>query len=367
MRVLVTGAGGFLGQRIAASLLEQGVERLRLHFRGRPPRGLVEALQSRFPQAAIETAAANLLYRGELDAAVEGVDCVVHAAAGMRGAAADMFANTVVRTRNLLDAAVAAGVRRVVLVSSFAVYRTGVLETGAVHDESVPIEEVGIDKGAYAHAKTRQEHLVASYRAAHGLETVTLRPGVIYGPGSAGPSNRVGISAMGLFFSLGGRAELPLTYVDNCADAIAIAALRAPDGAAYSVVDDDLRPAPPTCAPTAPAASACTCCRCRTGHCCSARAHWWPTTAARRGSCRRSSPPTSCARSIAPSAIRTPRSRRSGGCRACRPPRGCRGRSRRSPAPEGRIGDVPAFQARWAGARIALRPEPARACAYRRS
>ena len=244
MRVLVTGTGGFLGRHVAASLLEQGVGHLRLHFRGAPPPGFVEGLATRFPAATIETAAANLLYRHDLEAVVDGVDCVVHAAAGMRGAAADMFANTVVGTRNLLDACVAAGVRRVTLVSSFSVYRTERLASGAVHDESVPIEEVGISKGAYAHAKTRQERLVASYRETHGLETVTLRPGVIYGPGSAGPSSRVGISAMGLFFSLGRRAELPLTYVENCADAIALAALRASDGAAYSVVDDGL----PDCA-----------------------------------------------------------------------------------------------------------------------
>lgn len=240
MRVLVTGAGGFLGRHVATSLLEQGVERLRLHFRGAPPAGLVEGLVLRFPAASIESASANLLYRGDLDTVVEGVDCVVHAAAGMRGAAADMFANSVVGTRNLLEACVAAGVRRFVLVSSFSVYRTAGLATGAVHDESVPLEEVGIAKGAYAHAKTRQEHLVAGWCGTHGLENVTLRPGVIYGPGAPGPSSRVGIRAMGLFFGLAGRAELPLTYVSNCADAIALAALKAPDGAAYSVVDDAL-------------------------------------------------------------------------------------------------------------------------------
>src|SRR5690606_32032097 len=166
MRVLVTGAGGFLGRHVAASLLEQGVDQLRLHFRGRPPAGLVERLAERFPSASIETVGANLLYRHDLDPATAGVDCVVHAAAGMRGSAADMFANTVVGTRNLLDASVASGVRRLVLVSSFSVYRTEGLATGAVHDESVPIEDVGISKGAYAHAKTRQEQLVDSYRRA---------------------------------------------------------------------------------------------------------------------------------------------------------------------------------------------------------
>jgi nucleoside-diphosphate-sugar epimerase len=48
---------------------------------------------------------------------------------------------------------------------------------------------------------------------------------------------------MGFFFSLGGGATLPLSYVENCADAIALVALRAPSGSVFNVVDDDL----PTC------------------------------------------------------------------------------------------------------------------------
>ncbi|PZQ33152.1 MAG: NAD(P)-dependent oxidoreductase [Stenotrophomonas acidaminiphila] len=240
MKVLVTGAGGFLGQRIARSLLQQGVEDLRLHVRQRPPEGLVEELRAAFPQARIEWAGANLLARDALASLVADVDCLVHAAAGMRGAAADMFANSVVGTRNLLEAAGAAGVRRVVQISSFAVYRTETLGRNAVHDESVPLETVGVDKGPYGYAKVRQEQLLDEYRARFGFETVVLRPGVIYGEGGGALSPRVGIGAMGLFFSLGGGATLPLTYVENCADAVAVAALKAPPGSAFNVVDDDL-------------------------------------------------------------------------------------------------------------------------------
>lgn len=240
MKVLVTGAGGFLGQRIARSLLQQGVEDLRLHVRQRPPEGLVEELRAAFPQARIEWAGANLLARDALASLVADVDCLVHAAAGMRGAAADMFANSVVATRNLLEAAGAAGVRRVVQISSFAVYRTETLGRNAVHDESVPLETVGVDKGPYGYAKVRQEQLLDEYRARFGFETVVLRPGVIYGEGGGALSPRVGIGAMGLFFSLGGGATLPLTYVENCADAVAVAALKAPPGSAFNVVDDDL-------------------------------------------------------------------------------------------------------------------------------
>jgi len=238
MRVLLTGAGGFLGNRIAASLKASGVERIRLQYRhGRPV--LLETAD-----AAVEGVQANLLHRATLPPLLEGVDCVIHAAAGMKGATADMFLNTVLATRNLLDAAVAVGVRRIVLVSSFAVYQSGALPRGAVLDERCPLEPTGVEKGAYGYAKTRQEALFREYAGRHGFESVVLRPGVIYGPGGAALSPRVGIRAFGRFFSLGGGATLPLTYVDNCADAIVAAALRAAPGSAFSVVDDDL----PSCA-----------------------------------------------------------------------------------------------------------------------
>lgn len=241
MKVLLTGAAGFLGRRIAQRLLARGVTDLRLHARseqGAAP--LATALQAEHPAARIEPAAANLLARGALAPLVRDVDLVVHAAAGMRGAAADMFANTVVGTRNLLEAAAAAGVRRIALVSSFAVYRTVDLRAGDLLADDAPIEATGVEKGPYGYAKTRQERLLREYRQAAGFETVVLRPGVIYGPGGGALSPRVGLNVMGWFFSLGGRACLPLTYVDNCADAVALAALTAADGAVFSVVDDDL-------------------------------------------------------------------------------------------------------------------------------
>ena len=243
MKILLTGAGGFLGKAIAASLLTEGATDVRLHYRRKPADSAIASLVANHPEAKVETCGANLLSENEVAEIVQGVDCIIHAAAGMRGAVADMFANTVIGTRNLLEAARAAGVRRIVLISSFSVYRTEHLGANALLSEATEIEPEPTRRGAYAYAKTRQEQLFRSFTAQAGIESVILRPGVIYGPGGSAISPRVGLSAMGLFFSLGNKVLLPLTYVENCADAVARATLHGPAGAVYNVVDDDL----PTC------------------------------------------------------------------------------------------------------------------------
>jgi nucleoside-diphosphate-sugar epimerase len=72
------------------------------------------------------------------------------------------------------------------------------------------------------------------------LPYVIVRPGAVFGPGKADLSGRVGINTFGFFIHLGGSNELPLTYVDNCAEAIVLAALKpGVDGEIFNVVDDE--------------------------------------------------------------------------------------------------------------------------------
>jgi nucleoside-diphosphate-sugar epimerase len=69
---------------------------------------------------------------------------------------------------------------------------------------------------------------------------VILRPGYVYGPGNEAISSRVGISTFGPFLHFGGSNPLPMTYVDNCAEAIVLAGLRpGVSGEIFNVVDDD--------------------------------------------------------------------------------------------------------------------------------
>lgn len=240
MKILITGSGGFLGARIVRSLLAAGQFNLRCQIREGRGVEKLQALARDLGIPPLEVVPCNLLSRPDTAKLVEGVDLIIHAAAGTRGTPADMMLNTVVATRNLLEAAVAAGTKRLAIVSSFAVYNTETLANGALLDERSPVEAVGIDKGPYALSKVRQEQLVMDYQRRHGFECVFIRPGVIYGEGGPAMSSRVGIRALGWFASLGGSCLLPLTHVDNCADAVVAAALRGAPGAIFNAVDDDL-------------------------------------------------------------------------------------------------------------------------------
>jgi nucleoside-diphosphate-sugar epimerase len=247
VKVLVTGATGFLGSRLVERLLAHGEKDIRCLVRTGSDRSNLDALAASHPGAKIEAFTGSLANKQAAAAALEGVGVVYHLAASLAGAPADMFLNTVVTSKNLLDAvadrlsARPSDRLKIVLVSSFGVYGVADRPRGGLLDESNPLEDHPERRDVYSQAKLRQEKLFHEYQKRLGFSLVVLRPGVIYGPGGSRMSVRVGLDLAGIFLYLGGKNLLPLTYVDNCAEAIAVAGQSdAANGQVFNVVDDDL-------------------------------------------------------------------------------------------------------------------------------
>ena len=78
------------------------------------------------------------------------------------------------------------------------------MSRGQVLTEDSPLDaKLGHRNDPYAYGKLKQDELVASYAASHGLRYVTVRPGVVIGPGKPRINGRVGHDAFGVFLHLG--------------------------------------------------------------------------------------------------------------------------------------------------------------------
>lgn len=206
MKALVTGGGGFLGRRIVELLLAEGHE-VRFLARGHYPQ--VEALGAKGMQV-------DLRDRDKLPEAVDGIDTVFHVAAkaGVWGPREEYLAINVDGTRNLLDAAEAAGVSRFLYTS-----------TPSVVSYDDPIENGPQDlpyarsyKAYYPETKAEAERMVLQANSRH-LATVALRPHLIFGPGDPHLLPRFVEAALkGRLRIIGdGTNEVDFTFVDNAA------------------------------------------------------------------------------------------------------------------------------------------------------
>jgi nucleoside-diphosphate-sugar epimerase len=204
----------------------------------------IEAIIQRRPFGTrIDVLAGNLLSREDCQAACRGALLILHLAAGTgEKSFPDAFMNSVVATRNLLDASLQHGsLRRFVLVSSFTVYNNRRKPRGRQLDESCPVEEHPELRDAYCFAKVKQEQLVCDYGKKFGIPYVVVRPGSVYGGSKDYIDGRVGLGTFGFFLHLGGSNTIPFTCVDNCAEAIVLAGLvKGVEGEVFNVVDDDL-------------------------------------------------------------------------------------------------------------------------------
>lgn len=167
---LVTGGTGFIGAHLVRTLHEHGQT---VRTCGRRPR------PATLPQA-VDYRQADLIGAEPLDALVDGVEVVYHVAgaASSTSTPEQMEAVNVAGTEQLLQAALAAGVRRVVHVSTSSVYGKEVALPQPVSEDAECHPGAG-----YAASKWRAEQVAWEY-ADKGLPLVVLRPVTVYGPGA---------------------------------------------------------------------------------------------------------------------------------------------------------------------------------------
>jgi nucleoside-diphosphate-sugar epimerase len=241
--ILVTGSSGFIGSRVVETLLRYGFNNIRCFVRPASHLKRLKEALDRFPNGkSAELVEGDLLSAADCRKATEGVSVVYHLAAGIEKSFAGAFMNSVLTTRNVAGAFLKYGEpKRFVNVSSFAVYSNVKLKRGALLDETCPLEDAAQQRfDPYGYAKLKQDQLVMEYGRERNLPYVIVRPGAVFGPGKPKLSGRVGIDTFGFLIHLGGSNPLPLTYVDNCAEAIVLAGLKpGVEGEIFNVVDDD--------------------------------------------------------------------------------------------------------------------------------
>lgn len=230
MKVLATGASGFLGRAVVRALQDAGHEVRTLQRRPSGVAGADDRLGSVTDPDAVA-------------AAVAGVDGVVHLAAkvSLAGDPAQFRAVNVEGTRTLLDAAEAAGVTRIVHVSSPSVAHAGHALAGVGAEPADPAAA----HGEYARTKAEAE-VLALDRAGKPASLVAIRPHLVWGPGDTQLIARVVARARRGTLPLldGGTALIDSTYVDNAASGIVAALARVDEvsGRVYVLTNGEPRP-----------------------------------------------------------------------------------------------------------------------------
>ena len=238
MRVFVAGATGALGVPLVRRLVASGHEVTGLTRSGAKA-ALVRDLGA-------TPAVADALDAATLGAAVaeSAPDAVVHALTALpkRGPLriSELAATDRVRTRgtaNLIEAAVAAGARRLVGESVALVYG----DTGeAVATEARPARAPHPALQSSMDAVTSLEDQVLKASRAGRIEGVVLRYGIFYGPGVASTDFMLRTLRRRMFPLLGGgRSVVSWIHVDDAAGATAAALTRGQPGEVYNVVDDE--------------------------------------------------------------------------------------------------------------------------------
>jgi len=229
---LVTGASGFLGSSLVASLCRRGIK---VRALARPTSDL-----RRLSGLGAEIVRGDVCDASSLREAACGQQIVFHAAAKVPdwGSRREFFQANADGTRNMVAACQDAGVERLVHVSSLTVL--GLPRRGAVVDEQSPYDPSPHD--AYTASKIEAERIVREAHGQRGLQTVAVRPGAIWGVGDPSITPRIAALLRRGRAVYIGRANngLALSHVDNLTLGLRLAAeTPAAAGQVYHLTDGE--------------------------------------------------------------------------------------------------------------------------------
>lgn len=225
-RALVTGANGFIGSNLANVLSGRGLDVRCFILAGTDENAL---------PAGAEVARGDITNPASLEGVMDGVDVVFHLAAAVRdwGPAPLFMRVNVEGTRNVLEEAKRARVKRFVLVSSLAIHRFRNIDNG---DEDLAADNTALP---YAHSKILAEDLCRKAHEGGGIETTIVRPGLFpFGPNDMTSFYPLAVNIGRMSHVRGGRALLCTAYVENLVDGIALCGLHpAAAGRTYVIAD----------------------------------------------------------------------------------------------------------------------------------
>lgn len=235
MKVLITGATGFVGSYLVRALLQRGDSvRVLARSSGKsaPLRGM-----------GVEVRLGDLGTPDSLEGLADGIDVIFHLARPSASASSAVFEHIdVAGTERLLAEAERAGVKRLVYPGTLSAYPLAEHPDGAVIDERCTFDDTG-RLGNYARSKARAEAAVIAANARGRIEGVIVRLGLVFGIGTsvlpAHVCQRITRDRVILFGD--GNIPLPLTYIDNAVDALILGAtVPGIGGESFNIVDDEV-------------------------------------------------------------------------------------------------------------------------------
>ena len=214
-RVLVTGGTGFIGGRLVEKLVLECGAQVRVLVRN----FATAARIARFP---LQMMHGDVTDREAVQRAASGCDVVFHCAYGNAGTPEQRKATTLDGTEAVAQATLAAGISRMVHISTISVY--GQTPDGDL-DETAPRKRSG---STYADSKLEAERLAFRYHREHGLPVAVIQATIVYGPfGQVWTIGAINKLKTGLVVLVdGGGGLCNAVYVDDVIDAMLLAAIR---------------------------------------------------------------------------------------------------------------------------------------------